>query len=197
MTDYRSESSIGARIKATRRQRGYRTTRELAEAMPGSHLTESILENIESGRKADPAISQLLNIARALAIPASFLLAPMGTPDAELDLPNLGDTFNGMSAGEFDSWLAAIPTSGYRSSIAAERSDIDQLNALRELQTQRREIQRLRAVAQVQSESDDKDLDAALPVTNKRLTSAVSAARLLEDFLRSAGWAVDQTEATE
>lgn len=197
MTDYRTESSIGARIKATRRQRGYRTTREFAEAMPGSTLTESILENIESGRKADLAISQLLNIARALAIPPSFLLAPMGTADAGLDLPNLGDAFNGVSAAEFDSWLAAIPTSGYRSAVVAERADIDQLNALRELQAQRREAQRLRVVLQVQSEASDPDLESALPVTKKRLESAISAARQLEDFLRSAGWAIEQENDSE
>lgn len=197
MTDYRFESSIGARIKATRRQRGYRTTRELAEAMPGSNLTESILENIESGRKADLAISQLLNIARALAIPPSFLLAPLGTPEADLDLPNLSEAFNGMNAAEFDSWLAAIPTSGYRSLVAAERADIDQLNALRDLHTQRREIQRLHAIMQIQSETGDTDLSAALPVTKNRLDAAHSAARQLEGFLRSAGWAIGREVNSE
>jgi transcriptional regulator with XRE-family HTH domain len=188
MTDYRSESSIGARIKATRRQRGYRTTRELAEAMPGSNVTAAILENIESGRKADLSISQLLNIARALTIPPSYLLAPLGRPNSPLDLPNLSDAFAGVTAAEFDSWFAAIPTSAYRSSSAAERTDIDQLNALRELHGRRREATRLRAVLQIQDESGDSDLTAARLLTEDRLADVVSDIRRLEQFLESAGY---------
>lgn len=191
MTDYRSESSIGARIKAARRQRGYRTARELATAMPGSNVTAATLENIESGRKVELTISQLLNIARALNIPPSFLLAPMGTPDAKLDLPNLDDSFTDMSAAEFDSWLTASPMGGYRSAVAAERTDIDQLNALRELQTVRREALRLRVVLQVQSEAGDPDLQTAAPVTESRLAAVLSEARHLEDLLQAAGWSVE------
>jgi hypothetical protein len=194
MTDYRSESSIGARIRATRRQRGYRTTNDLASVMPGSNITAAILENIESGRKAELSISQLLNIARALAIPPSFLLAPMTTPDAKLDLPNLGDAFTDMNAAQFDSWLAAIPTSGYRSTVAAERTDIDQLNALRDLQTQRRAARRLSALLQIESDAGDPELETAAPATRNRLKSVQSDARQLEEFLRSAGWAINQDD---
>ncbi|KQV07059.1 helix-turn-helix domain-containing protein [Leifsonia sp. Root112D2] len=191
MTNYRSESSIGARIKAARRQRGYRTARELAAAMPGSNVTAATLENIESGRKVELTVSQLLNIARVLNIPPSFLLAPMGTPDAKLDLPNLDDSFEDMSAAEFDSWLTATPMGGYRSAVATERTDIDQLNALRELLALRREARRLQTVLEVQSEAGDPDLQTAAPVTESRLAAVLSEARHLEDLLQAAGWTVE------
>jgi transcriptional regulator with XRE-family HTH domain len=156
--------------------------------MQGSIVTAEILENIESGRKADPSISQLLNIARALAIPPSYLLAPLGRPDSPLDLPNLSDAFAGVTAAEFDSWFAAIPTGAYRSATAAERTDIDQLNALRELHGRRREATRLRAVLQIQDESGDSDLTATRALTEERLTDVVSDVRRLEQFLESAGY---------
>lgn len=196
MTDYRSESSIGARIKAVRRQRGYRAARDLAKAMSGSNVTAATLENIESGRKVELTISQLLNIARALNIPPSFLLAPMGTPDAKLDLPNLDDTFEDMSAAEFDSWLTATPMGGYRSAVASERTDIDQLNALRELLALRREARRLQTVLEVQSEAGDPDLQTAAPVTESRLAAVLSEARHLEDLLQAAGWTVEPDNET-
>jgi len=40
-----------------------------------------------------------------------------------------------MTAAEFDCWLSATPSSSYRPKLAAERTDIDILNSLRELGT--------------------------------------------------------------
>tara|TARA_R110002124_G_scaffold287131_1_gene470600 strand:- start:6729 stop:6902 length:174 start_codon:yes stop_codon:yes gene_type:complete len=57
MTVLSAEPSIGARIRAIRKARGIRTTRELAELITGASLTESITENIESGRKVDLDVS--------------------------------------------------------------------------------------------------------------------------------------------
>lgn len=144
-----------------RRQRGFRTTRELADAIPGGNVTEAVLENIESGRKADISVSQLLNIARGLNVPPSMLLAPLGRPNAEVDLPNLSDDFDGMSAAEFDCWLSATPASSYRPRLAAERSDIQTLSWLRELGTLQRELERLRTVLQVHSTSGDEELNGS------------------------------------
>jgi transcriptional regulator with XRE-family HTH domain len=166
MADFRGEQTVGARIKLARRQRGFRTTRELAEAIPGGNVTEAVLENIESGRKADISISQLLNIARGLNVPPSMLLAPLGRPNAELDLPNLSDDFDGMSAAEFDCWLSATPASSYRPRLAAERSDIQTLTSLRELGTLHRELERLRIVLEIETASGDAEL--ANPGTETR-----------------------------
>lgn len=176
------------RIKLARRQRGFRTTRELADAIPGGNVTEAVLENIESGRKADISVSQLLNVARGLNVPPSMLLAPMGSPNAEVDLPNLSDDFAQMTAAEFDCWFAAIPASSYRPRLAAERSDIEMLASIRELGTLRRELERLRIVLEVQSASNDPDLrDMDLEVRNRmeRIRQEVSrlAALLSSDGL--------------
>jgi len=187
MTDYRSEAGVGARIKLARRQRGYRTTRELADAIPGGNVTAAVLENIESGRKADISVSQLLNIARGLGVPPSMLLARIGSPNSGLDLPNLSDQFDGMTAAEFDCWLSATPASSYRPRLAAERVDTDLLNSLRELGTLRRELERLRIVLDVQRASGDPELLSSNDDVRNRIDRVTSEAARVAGLLVSAG----------
>ncbi|WP_426518760.1 helix-turn-helix domain-containing protein [Diaminobutyricibacter sp. McL0618] len=187
MTDFRSEPSVGARIKLARRERGYRTTHDLADAMRGGKITSAILENIESGRKADISVSQLLNIARALDVPPSFLLAPIGSPNSTLDLPNLSDDFDGMSAAEFDCWLSATPASSYRPRLAAERADISILGTLRELGSLQRELKRLQIVLAAQSASGDPDLIDSNAETQTRIDRITEEAARLAGLLTSAG----------
>lgn len=187
MVEYRSGDSIGTRIKAARRQRGYRTTRELAEAVPAGNVTPAVLENIESGRKADIHISQLLNIARALGVPPSMLLAPIGDPNGALDLPNLSDDFKGMTPAEFDSWLSATPASYYQPRLAAERVDIDILSSLRGLGTLLRELDRLRVVLDVQSASADPDLTGSNAEVQDRIDRTRRDVERVCGLLASAG----------
>jgi transcriptional regulator with XRE-family HTH domain len=191
MVDYRSESSIGARIKAARKKRGFRRTEDLVRAMPGSKITTPILENIEAGRKADLAVSQLLNISAALGVPPSYLLAPMTRPESALDLPNLSDEVADMTANEFDSWIAAVPTSAYRATTAAERFDIAELNTLREVTMLKREARRLEIVAGIQADSGDADLEGAEPETRNRISRIASDVDRLEKLLTSSGWVFD------
>ncbi|MGN6760341.1 MAG: helix-turn-helix domain-containing protein [Leifsonia sp.] len=187
MAVFRSETNIGARIKLARKERGFRTTRDLADAIPGGNVTQAILENIESGRKADISVTQLLNIARGLGVPISMLLAPMGTPDSELDLPNLSDDFTGMTVAEFDCWLSATPASSYRPRVAAERVDIDILTSLRELGSLRREIDRLRIVVETRKASRDRDLLETNHLVQKRLDRITQDAASVASLLESAG----------
>ena len=187
MADFRSESSIGARIKLARRQRGYRTTRELADAIPAENVTMAVLENIESGRKSDLSVSQLLNIAQGLGVPPSMLLAQMGNPAAELDLPNLSSHFDGMTSAEFDCWLSATPVSSYRPRLAAEREDIEMLGSLRELGTLRRELDRLQIVLGAQSASGDEDLIAGSQDVRDRIDRLSREAARLAGVLASGG----------
>lgn len=186
MVDYRTEPTIGARIKAARRDRGYRTTRDLANAMTGSKITGPILDNIESGRKADLALSQLLNIAAALEIAPSYLLAPLGTPTAPVDLPNLSDAFTEMTVAEFDSWVGAVPYSSYRAATSAERIDLENLTTLRNLATLKRELARLDIVRTVSA--DDPDLANTLPDTDRRAKRVETEITAVEKYLASAGW---------
>lgn len=187
MADFRSEAGIGARVRLARRERGFRTTRDLADAITGGNVTQAVLENIESGRKADITVSQLLNIARGIGVPVSMLLAPMGTPDAELDLPNLSDDFHGMTAVEFDSWLSSTSASAYRPRLAAERADIAILTSLRELGTLRRELNRLQIVLEIQDASGDRDLVAGNTEVQKRIDRIAKETAEVIELLASAG----------
>jgi len=71
---------FGERLAALRREQGFRTTDELAAAMPDSGLTAAVLRNVESGRKRDVTALQLLDLAQALNVPPIVLLVPLGRP---------------------------------------------------------------------------------------------------------------------
>ncbi|SEB10334.1 hypothetical protein SAMN04515680_3283 [Leifsonia sp. 21MFCrub1.1] len=157
-------------------------------------MTEAILENIESGRKADISLSQLLNIARGLNVPVSMLLAPVGTPDSVLDLPNLSEDFESMTAAEFDCWLSATPASAYRPRSASERSDIAILSSLREFGTLRRELDRLEIVLQSQKAAADPDLVAANLEVEQRIDRIAKEAASVANLLQTAGLELAQSE---
>lgn len=188
MTDYRGEASIGARIRAARRDRGYRTTRELAETLTGTKITESVLENIESGRKADLTLGQFLSIAYALRVPPSYLLAPLVRPSAHLDLQNITEDLQNLSAAEFDAWFSGASTGAHRPSSAAERNDRENLDAYRELFALLREIDRLKVVAALEeSERDGRDAGVPSPAL-ARIDALQSRADELAQLLSTSGF---------
>lgn len=182
MTGYAAEGSIGDRIKAARRARGFRTTRDLADAIPGSKISEHVLENIEAGRKVDLPISALLNLAKALRVPPSLLLVSLTHPARGVDLPNLSDEVGSMTAAEFDGWLAGDASGAYRPVSPEERNDLAQLEAFRELQRLRRELERESAIGQVEPS----------PTGRGRIEYLQSQTAELAKFLTSAGWELDE-----
>ena len=192
MTDFRSESSLGARIRAARRARGLRTARELADAIVGGNLSEAIIENIEAGRKVVLDVSQLLNIAMALHVPLSYLLAPLGDPERPLDLPNLSDAFAGMTAIEFDAWLASTPDGRYQPESLDERNATSELQALREWSSLTRETSRLHTMLELErATSGSAGTDSPLfKSTESRLADASREATRLAAYLKSAGWKI-------
>lgn len=184
MAEFGTEDSVGARIKAARRARGYASIPALAAAIEPAEPSAAILANIESGRKVDLNIVQLLNVAMALKVPLSYLLAPMRRPDDQVDLPGLSQAFEGMTASEFDAWLAAVPDADYRGAIADERNDRAELQALREVEALRREERRLRAWMTVeQGTHSTSDVQDRISDLSRRLTE-------LTEYLRSAGWQI-------
>ena len=192
MTDFRSESSLGARIRAARRARGLRTARELADAIVGGNLSEAIIENIEAGRKVVLDVSQLLNIAMALHVPLSYLLAPLGDPERPLDLPNLSDAFAGMTAIEFDAWLASTPDGRYQPESLDERNATSELQALREWSSLTRETSRLQTMLELERATNG-SAGAESPLfksTESRLADASREAARLAAYLKSAGWKI-------
>ena len=183
---------MGARIRAARRARGLRTARELADAIVGGNLTEAIIENIEAGRKVVLDVSQLLNIAMALRVPLSYLLAPLGEPDRPLDLPNLSDAFADMTAIEFDAWLASAPDGRYQPESLDERNATSELHALREWSSLVRESSRLQTMLELERATKD-SAGSESPLfksTESRLADASHEAARLAAYLKSAGWKI-------
>src|SRR4051812_10846504 len=64
MTD---RDGLGRRLARYRKRLGFDSTRVLA-ARTGGRVSEAVLQNIESGRKPDLSVAQLLEISRALGI---------------------------------------------------------------------------------------------------------------------------------
>lgn len=98
-------AQFGARIKRMRKAAGYRSTADLVEIIRNPALTASVLQNIESGRKAEVSVVHLLEIARALEVSPAVLLADFAAPDEPLTVAGLGPNFDRMTAMEFDAWI--------------------------------------------------------------------------------------------
>lgn len=191
MADFKTATTVGARIAALRKARGFSSAKALADAIPGDSITESILQNIEANRKNDLAVAQLLNLAAALKVSPLFILAPLGSPHEHLDLPNITPEVAAMSVAEFDAWVSGLTSGGYRATSADELSERTQLEALRELLAERRARHRLESVIELAkangSASDEPEWDnfqLRLDETKRRIGQ-------LEIFLGSAGWGVN------
>jgi transcriptional regulator with XRE-family HTH domain len=191
MADFKTATTVGARIAALRKARGFSSAKALADAIPGDSITESILQNIEAGRKNDLAVAQLLNIAWALRVSPLFILAPLGTPHEHLDLPNILDEVRNLEVGEFDAWVSGIGGI-YRPVTADEMSERTQLEALRELLRARREAHRLSTLIQLDQEMIGEG-NIATPGPDwadpqQRLDDTDRQIAQLEAYLGSGGW---------
>lgn len=198
MTAFHDESGIGERIQAARKQRGFRSTRDLAQAIPGGNITESILQNIEAGRKTDLSVSQLLNIALALRVAPAFLLAPLARSHDRLDLANLSDAFREMDVVEFESWFSGNADGAYRPTIADELSERNQLQALRELDRHNRELKRLTALSAIEQDGLSENVQpAAWDSFESRIGEASRQIDKLASYLESAGWHVAEQQQSK
>jgi len=191
MTDFKTATTVGARIAALRKARGFASAKALAEAIPGDSVTESILQNIEAGRKNDLAVAQLLNIAWALRVSPVFILAPLASPHAHLDLPNLAPDVQNLTVAEFDAWISGID-GAYHPMTADENSERTQLEALRELLRARREARRLRSVLDLSVELAPSSASDETPATwanfQEQLDDTNRRIQQLQTFLESGGW---------
>lgn len=195
MTNFLAQSGIGNRIHAIRKQHGIRSAKDLADLIPGNNVTESILQNIEAGRKHDLSVSQLLNIAKALRVTPIFLLTPIGRPWAELDIANLSSSFDGMTVVEFDAWISGAEHGAYRWSTNDERVERNQLQAMRELHAQIRERKRLTTNLEIERTLDAQAGEIATAqewdTTEERLAESTRRIAQLTTYLTSAGWDLD------
>jgi transcriptional regulator with XRE-family HTH domain len=189
MADFKTATSVGARIAALRKARGFASAKALAEIIPGDSVTESILQNIEAGRKNDLAVAQLLNIAWALRVSPVFILAPLGSPHEHLDLPNIVPDVQNLTVAEFDAWISGID-GAYRPITTDEHSERTQLEALRELLAARREARRIRSVIDLSAEPISETNGGAPPWAkfDEQLDDTNRRIQQLETYLNSGGW---------
>lgn len=94
----RPSEGLGKRLATYRRLAGL-SARELAEAA-GSGLTRGVIANIESGRKTDITVDQLIALAASLRINPVALAVPIETPNRVVTI-----------AGEEDGPRVALPAS--------------------------------------------------------------------------------------
>jgi transcriptional regulator with XRE-family HTH domain len=191
MVDYRRADSLGARIQAARKARGIRSAKALADLIDNGTVSEATLQNIETGRLTNLSVSQLLNIAFALKVTPSLLLAPLDRPTDKIDLPNLSSGLTAMTAIEFDAWLTGANTGSYRPTNAVELAERNELAALRDLENLVRERQRLRILLDLEHGPQD-IRSSAKPWdrTGDRLVLANQKIDEITAYLRSAGWAL-------
>jgi transcriptional regulator with XRE-family HTH domain len=192
MADYRTAPTVGSRIAAARKARGFKSTKDLADAIPGDSITGSILQNIEAGRKNDLAVAQLLNIAWALGVSPTWILAPIGSPAEHIDLPNIIPEIRDLTVAEFDAWLSGNIDGVYMPETSDEHNDRVQLAALRELFKEKRELKRLILIQRVSFENEDDPAGGEVTRFLHNVVQRVEDSRRrigqLERFLASANW---------
>jgi transcriptional regulator with XRE-family HTH domain len=197
MADYRTAPTVGTRIAAARKARGFKSTKDLADAIPGDSITGSILQNIEAGRKNDLAVAQPLNIAWALGVSPTWILAPIGSPAEHIDLPNIIPEIRDLTVVEFDAWLSGNTDGVYMPATSDEHNDRIQLAALRELLKEKRELERLRLLKPMFVDNVDEQAGEVarhfLDDSDQRSEHSKRRIAQLERFLGSAGWEVQHT----
>jgi transcriptional regulator with XRE-family HTH domain len=198
MVDFKSAPSLGARIKGLRQARGVRSAAALAELIDNGSVSAATIWNIETGRLTNISVAQLLNIAFALNVAPSFLLAPLGRPDASVDLSNLTSGLLRMSVAEFDAWLSGSNSGGYRPTTSAEIAERNELAALRELDYLLRERKRLQTLLDLeQGGAGSSGTELPWGRTADKLVVASQEIEKIATYLREAGWSLDAWIAHE
>lgn len=128
--------TIGERIRRYR-QMNKMSAQKLADA---AGLTRSIVANIESGRRSDLLLSELMALSDALRVPPAALMFPVETPFSPAPLSQHGETvaqaienFVGLGGSEYwDATAAGELTSDLLTigrMVAASRSRLDSIRA--------------------------------------------------------------------
>ena len=96
---------IGKRIASYRKARGFKTAASLAEAIDNDAISAAVIQNIESGRKADVTVAQLLDIAWAMRISPANLIVPVNTPMEKFTYPGVGEGVAQLSVNDALAWI--------------------------------------------------------------------------------------------
>jgi transcriptional regulator with XRE-family HTH domain len=98
--------TFGQRVQRMRKLVGFKSSRSLAEAINNPLISESVIRNIENGRKAEVSIVHLLEIAWAIGVSPLVLLLNYSAPARVAGIPGLGPNFAPATVEEIDEWIA-------------------------------------------------------------------------------------------
>lgn len=114
--------NFGRRVRGLRRTEGFRSARELAEEISNPVVSESVVRNIESGRKADVSLVHVLEISQALDLSPIALLFDYRRPFQPVPPLGFGALFAGKCSSDLDIWFSQpdnplrFESGGYRDS---------------------------------------------------------------------------------
>lgn len=112
---------MGRRIAKYRRFCGYATAADLARAIENPRITTATIANIESGRRADVSVMQLIEIASALGISPLLLLTDVFAPFAKPEIRGLTKDAAKANNSDLLNWFALeAPTIGHDGEAATE-----------------------------------------------------------------------------
>lgn len=133
MATDREPSLVGRRLHTVRTARGL-SAAQLADRVAGQAVSKTVITNVESGRKRDLTVSELVLLANALQVSPLFLIVDPRKPWDPVDIPGIemtnveyarrADIFNGPS-GAFWGGPGSVETSLWQGEEAvAELRDV-------------------------------------------------------------------------
>ncbi|WP_454149026.1 helix-turn-helix domain-containing protein [Microbacterium lacticum] len=84
-------SLVGRRLQTVRSAHRL-SAAELAARVPGGAVSKTVITNVESGRKRDLTVTELLLLAHALDVPPLFLVIDPRLPWEKVDIPGIDMT---------------------------------------------------------------------------------------------------------
>lgn len=118
-------------------------------------MTEAVIANIETGRKTDPTVSQLLTLSRALDVSPLMLMAPLGDPSRHVTPLGMDEP---IATFIFDAWWSVgdrhVEPMFYAQQV---REDFDTVRVLRRAVGWRAEFFAWKARHAAAAEAEDWD----------------------------------------
>lgn len=105
----RPSHDIGSRVARYRKMAGL-SARELSDKL-GGEMSRGVIANIESGRKTDVTVDQLLALAWALDVPPAALALPVEQPNRMVAVVKGDTAMEAARASSLVNWFLAKPNS--------------------------------------------------------------------------------------
>jgi len=138
---------FGGRLSEYRRLAGL-SAQELSDRLGGS-LSRAVIANIESGRKTDITIDQLLEISWALGVPPVALALPIDRPFETILISQDQEIPQSMWISDVMDWMTSTPAAFQRdrTPVASPAGVVarNRIRVIREIDDVRGELYRLRA----------------------------------------------------